>query len=223
MFIGPFGALGDRRHAVVDADGMAMSARRNHAMLGYRARYLDHDAADGLEVTLPDGRTCAWDDPGFAAALARDLEQPTTLVRSPASVHDAAPVHVLTTASLAAASEWTPGEEIDARRFRANVIVDLDDPQPFAEAAWPGQTLSLGDNGPVLGVIAHTERCAVTTFDPDTLERDGRVLAGLARDRENLFGVYARVLRPGWARVGDTVAAAAGPAGLTPVAPALEF
>jgi hypothetical protein len=30
-------------------------------------------------------------------------------------------------------------------------------------------------------VVSPTERCAITTFDPDTLERDNRVLAGLAR------------------------------------------
>ena len=47
----------------------------------------------------------------------------------------------------------------------------------------------------------------MTTFDPDTLERDNRVLAGLARERENLFGVYARVCRAGWAEVGASGAA----------------
>ena len=57
----------------------------------------------------------------------------------------------------------------------------------------------------MLQVISPTERCAITTFDPDTLERDNRVLAGLARERENLFGVYARVARPGWAEVGASV------------------
>jgi len=31
------------------------------------------------------------------------------------------------------------------------------------------------------------------------------VLAGLAHARENLFGVYARVARPGWAWVGAPV------------------
>ena len=68
-----------------------------------------------------------------------------------------------------------------------------------------GALLELGDGGPVIEVVSPTERCAVTTFDPDTLERDNRVLAGLARERENLFGVYARVRRPGWAEVGATV------------------
>ena len=55
-------------------------------------------------------------------------------------------------------------------------------------------------------MISPTERCAITTLDPDTLERDNRVLAGLARERENLFGVYARVVRAGWAEVGGPIA-----------------
>lgn len=50
----------------------------------------------------------------------------------------------------------------------------------------------------LIEVVVNTERCAVTTFDPDTLARDPRVLRALATTRENLFGVYARVLRPGW-------------------------
>ena len=67
----------------------------------------------------------------------------------------------------------------------------------------------------MLDVVSPTERCAVTTFDPDTLERDDRVLAGLARARENLFGVYARVARPGWADVGAPVGLATARATLT--------
>ena len=137
-----------------------------------------------------------------------------TLGRSAVGVHDAAPVHLLTTASLTAAQDWVGGEEIDRRRFRANVIVELDDPEPFAEAGWVGRALALGADGPVLSVVSPTERCAITTFDPDTLERDTRVLAGLARARENLFGVYARVARPGWAQVGAPVALVASPASL---------
>lgn len=50
-----------------------------------------------------------------------------------------------------------------------------------------------------------TECCAVTTWDPDTLERGTRVLATIARERENVFGVDCRVVRGGWVAVGDRV------------------
>jgi uncharacterized protein len=213
--VGPFGILGDRRHAVVDAEGNALTARRAHALLGFRAVCADAEAGEGVRVTTPEGWELDWDDPAVAGELATALGYPVALARSPVGVHDAAPVHLLTSSSLAAAQDWVEGEEIDRRRFRANVIVELDDPEPFAEAGWVGSELRLGDDGPVLQVVSPTERCAVTTFDPDTLERDNRVLAGLARHRENLFGVYARVARPGWARVGAPVTLAPARAALT--------
>jgi uncharacterized protein YcbX len=87
------------------------------------------------------------------------------------------------------------------------VVVELAEPLPFAEAAWPGRQLTLGSA--VVGVVAPTERCAVTTFDPETLARNTEVLAALARERDNLFGVYAQVMRPGWIMVGDPVLARA--------------
>lgn len=205
-FLGPFGLLGDRRHAVVDEAG-ALSARRAGALLGYRARYEDADAAERAVVTTPAGDERAWDDPLLAEAIGASLGREVALAASHMGIHDAAPVHLVTTASLGAAAEWLGGE-IDRRRFRANVIVELEEPEPFAEADWLGETLALGDGGPVIRVVSPTERCVVTTYDPDTLERDKRVLQALARERENLFGVYASVVRPGWLKVGATVRAA---------------
>lgn len=203
-FVGPFGILGDRRHAVIDASGQALTARRARALLGYRARSLDAVEGEDVRVTIPDGAELAWDDPALAASLRETLGQEVGLARSAVGVHDAAPVHLVTTASLAAAGGWLDGE-IDRRRFRANLIVETEDDRPFAEADWVGAALELGEDGPVLQVVSPTERCAVTTFDPDTLERDPRVLAALTRERENLFGVYARVRRPGWLAVGAAV------------------
>jgi hypothetical protein len=214
-FVGPFGLLGDRRHAVVGPEGDPLTARRAHALLGFRAACADPDAGEGVHVTTPEGWELPVDDPAVADEVARALGYRVSLVRSALGVHDAAPVHLLTSASLTAAQDWVGGEEVDRRRFRANVVIELDDPEPFAEAGWVERSLTLGDDGPVLDVVSPTERCAVTTFDPDTLERDDRVLAGLARARENLFGVYARVARPGWAHVGAPVSLATARATLT--------
>jgi uncharacterized protein YcbX len=204
-FIGPFGLIGDRRHAVQDEDGTPLSARRAHALLAFSARYADGEAAEAASVVTPSGFELAPGDPGLARELSDLVGRPVVVVRSPVGVHDAAPVHLVSTSSLAAVGDWIDGEEVDPRRFRANVVVELERPEPFAEMGWVGARLELGDDGPVLEVVSPTERCAVTTFDPDTLERDNRVLAGLARERENLFGVYARVRRPGWAEVGATI------------------
>jgi hypothetical protein len=59
------------------------------------------------------------------------------------AIHDAAPVHVVTEASIAQMSEWL-GDEVDRRRFRANVVVETDDGMAFSEAAWPGHRIRFG-------------------------------------------------------------------------------
>jgi uncharacterized protein YcbX len=213
--VGPFGLLGDRRHAVVDAEGATLTARRAHGLLGFRARCVEAQAGEGAQVSTPEGWELDWDDPALATEVGRAIGADVALVRSAVGVHDAAPVHLISTASLAAAEAWLEGDELDRRRFRANVILELDDPAAFAELGWIGRSLRLGDDGPVLAVVSPTERCAITTLDPDTLERDNRVLAGLARERENLFGVYARVARAGWVEVGAPVTLAPDGAALT--------
>jgi hypothetical protein len=200
-FVGPFGLLGDRRHAVVDESGQALTARRARALLGFRARYLDPEAGDELEVTTPAGRVCGADAPELADELTAALGRPVRLVRAPTGVHDAAPIHMVSSASLLAIGAVAGHEELDRRRFRANLVVEMEDERPFAEADWVGRTLEIED-GPAFDVVSPTERCAVTTFDPDTLERDTRVLTALATERENLFGLYAMVARPGWVAVG---------------------
>ncbi len=182
-----------------------MSARRAHALLGFSARFGDPETGEGVEVRTPAGLAAPWDDPAVAEELGAVLGREVGLLRSAVGVHDAAPIHIVATASLEAASRWTDGEPLDRRRFRANLVVETDDAAPFTEAGWVGRTLVVGTDGPVLRVVSPTERCAVTTFDPDTLLRDNRVLAGLARERENFFGVYASVARAGWLAVGDEV------------------
>jgi uncharacterized protein YcbX len=204
-FVGPFGILGDRCVAVVDGAGTPLTARRAHGLLGFQASCSEPDSGDGVGVLTPEGWELAWDDPSLAAEVSRAIGQDVTLLRSAVGMQDAAPVHLVSTASLAAVGAWQEVEEADRRRFRANVVVELEGDDAFGEDLWTGAALRLGDEGPVLQVISPTERCAITTFDPDTLERDNRVLAGLARERENLFGLYARVARPGWAEVGAPV------------------
>ena len=140
----------------------------------------------------------------MARELSEALGRPAVIVRNPVGVHDVAPAHVISTGSLAAARAWVDGEEIDRRRFRANVILDLEEAGPFAEDAWVGAAIELGDDGPVLEVISPTERCVMTTFDPDTRGARQPRPRRSGEDPDNLFGVYARIWRAGWIEVGAT-------------------
>jgi uncharacterized protein YcbX len=203
IFLGPYGFHGDRRFAAITADGSVVTARRKTAMLGFRARFPDPDQVEHAVVTTPDGRDLAIDDPELARLLGRELGHDAQMARSGAGVFDAAPVHVVTDRSLRRMDEWV-GQELDVARFRPNVVIELADGlEAFTEADWVGRDLRIGQAS--TRVVSPTERCVVTTIDPDTLDRDRDVLARLATERDNLFGVYGQVLAPGWIRIGDAV------------------
>ncbi len=202
-FLGPFGVLGDRRYAVRGEDA-PMTARRASGMLTFSAAYGNSEAAENITVVAPNGDVLAIGDDALVRALADalDLDAPATIDRTPLAFVDAAPLHLLGEPSIAALAEST-GTDLDRRRFRANILVEPVGGTPFEEDTWIGRRLAIGEA--TIEVIVNTERCAVTTFDPDTVERDAHVLKALATTRDNLFGIYARVLSPGWIATGDAI------------------
>ena len=149
----------------------------------------------GLDDTedLPDTSVFSTKD---IITLARFSTPPGTFV-------DLAPVHVLSTASLATlAGDDAPH---DVRRFRPNVLVDVGDPDgDFPETAWVGGDLEIGSAA--LHVTIPTIRCVVATRPQPGLGRDGRITRQLAERTNRFLGVYADVTRPGVVRVGDVVA-----------------
>ena len=220
VFLGPYGLQGDRCHAVISPGGALVTARRSGGLLGFSAGFDDAEASTGVTVTTPAGRTHSIDDPALNDAVTEVVGRDAMLAQAPAGVFDCAPVHITTDSSLERLGQWV-GDELEVRRFRPNIVVALDDGAPFAEAGWVDRTVTFGD-GPAVRVVSPTERCAVPTIDPDTLERNNEILKTIVDRRENLFGIYAEVLRPGWLRVGDPVAIGdpPEPAGAGPPPPA---
>jgi len=59
---------------------------------------------------------------------------------------DCAVLHLLTTATLERLRELYPAGRFEVRRFRPNVVVETaDGGKDFAENAWIGRTLAIGD------------------------------------------------------------------------------
>jgi uncharacterized protein len=116
---------------------------------------------------------------------------------------DAFPLHVLTTASLAALGGATP-ERFDRRRFRPNVLVETDAGlRGLVEAAWGSRTLRIGEA--VAALQVPTARCSMVTQPQPGLAKDPQVLRTIVRDAEQNLGVYATVVSPGPVRIGDPV------------------
>ena len=49
------------------------------------------------------------------------------------------------------------------------------------------------------------QRCVMVNVDPDTTERDPRVLRTIAQERDTCLGVYGTIVEPGRIAVGDPI------------------
>jgi uncharacterized protein YcbX len=111
-------------------------------------------------------------------------------------------VSIINAASLQDLSQRILRQEVDERRFRANLI--LSDAAPWEERGWVGREIRLGDAR--LKVEKQIERCAATDVNPETALRDFNIPKTLQRAYgQATFGVYAKVLEGGPIKTGDVL------------------
>jgi uncharacterized protein len=158
-----------------------------------------------VAVTTPDGDTFAIDAPGLATHIARRLGMPAEpeIVRSERALTDARPLSLFSLQTAEQLSEEV-GIPVDARRFRANLYLDLPELGGFAEDQLVGKRLRIGTRVE-LAVLERDARCAMVTLDPDTGESNAKVLREIAQRHETMAGVYGAVLQAGMVQPGDDI------------------
>jgi uncharacterized protein YcbX len=227
--VGPAGLAGDRALVVVDAEtGTAIASKRGPTDPALRACRAELRPEGALRVTLPDGATV--DGEAIGAALSELLGRPVRLapfaepgraprLGAPGAHHDFAPVHLLTTGTLARLRALAPGSDADERRFRPNLV--LEGGEGFGEDALVGGELR-GPSGVRLAVGVPTPRCVVPTRAREELPPDPGLLRALARHhrvdlgpfgRPACLGAYAEVRAGGRLRRGERLDVRPGPAG----------
>jgi uncharacterized protein YcbX len=199
------GVAGDRRWAFIRDDLQRsgfpfLTIRARAELCHYRPRLLVPGRPDRsrVVVTTPGGAELGVMDP----ALAAELGDGTRAIKLDRGLFDAAPVSLITTRTIAGL-EALLGGPLDVRRFRPNLVVEASGEEPWPEDAWVGRVLRIGELR--LHVDRRDERCAVIGVDPDSAERDPRVLRAVAQSREGCAGVYGGAVRPGAVAVGDPV------------------
>ena len=149
--------------------------------------------------------------------IADDLDETVTDgavgVVAPGTFFDAAPLHVLTTATLARLTALAPASRFTAARFRPNLVVDVGGESGFVENGWVGRSMTFGA-GIEASVFLAAPRCVMTTLAQEALPRDLGVLQAIAAHNRfdipglgpsSCVGVYALVTSGGVARTADAV------------------
>ncbi len=199
------GLAGDRRWAFI-RDGMTRSGfpwltiRELPEMGLYRPRFAEPERPDGSATLV---RTPAGDDLDVAdPALAARLGPGVRVLKQHRGVFDTMPLSLITTRTVAGLGALA-GAELDALRFRPNLLVDAAGGEPFPEDAWVGAVLRVG--GLRMRVDQRDQRCVMVDVDPVTTRRDPAVLRAIARERQACLGVYGSTVQPGRVAVGDPV------------------
>lgn len=222
------GVLEDRRFFLADASGRLV----DRIVFGALVQIATHTDPRGemLRMTFPDGRVIEGDvnlgeaieipiygrtgvghvvEGAWAEALSDFCHRPITLIRCdrPAGTRSGNPTSIVSGGSLEELARQSGTDGIDARRFR--MLIELDGAEPHIEDSWIGHRVAIGET--VLAVTKPVARCAITTQDPETGDRDMDTLRtligyrGLRDGKHADFGVLADVARPGRIRLGDAV------------------
>lgn len=234
LFVGYGGVYGDRLFAFessLNARGFPFfTGRDQRQMIRYRPRFRNpekaaqpvnwHEAeklgsgvnpisasADELmiDIETPDGQALAVDSAELMDHLRGGLDQKheLKLLRSEKAITDCRPLSLISTQTAKRLARET-AVDVDKRRFRANVYLDLSTSDGFAEDSFVGKTLRIGSRV-VVSVVGRDTRCMMITLDPDTAEKTPAVLKAVAQRHSGMAGVYGAILAEGIIRRGDIV------------------
>ena len=128
----------------------------------------------------------------------------------PGDFFDFSAIHLVTTNSLAELQQREPESQFDVRRFRPNIVIEVDDEAGFVENGWT--SVRIGDVE--LTTLMPVPRCVMTTLPQDDLGKDSNVLRAAAK--HNMIdagplgpmpcvGLYLAVASSGTVEVGQPI------------------
>src|ERR1044071_1829014 len=172
-FLGWYGLQGDRRFAfrrLNDNSGFPwLSASRLPELLLYQPLGLDENAEEPTHVRTPEGVELAIRSAELQKSVAEKLGSAVELMKFKHGIFDDASVSVINLATIAAIGREA-GQDLDTRRFRANIVIATESTEAFVEDSWIGGRLVFGsaETGPTVSLTVHDPRCVMINIDPDT-------------------------------------------------------
>lgn len=218
--VGLDGVVGDRAYGIADPEigelvSSSQGKRRWRGLVTLSARFDGSPEEDAppppAVIETPDGRTLRTDAADVDARLSEILGRPAHLSTKEAVIegrmkqpYGHEPVHLVTTASLAAFAKHYPASRFAPERFRPNVLLDTGALAGFVENGWIGRVLAIGEDLRLV-VKDHCIRCIMTTLAQGDLPQDPAVLQVVNEANRTHAGIYAEVTKPGEIRLNDPV------------------
>jgi uncharacterized protein YcbX len=211
-FLGWHGLQGDRRFAFRRLDDKSgfpwLTASRLPELLLYQPIGLAENSEEPTptHVRTPEGIDLALRSAELQNSVAEKFGSAVELMKLKHGIFDEASVSVINLATISAIGREV-GDDLDIRRFRANIVIATDATEAFQEDDWIGSRLVFGDNGagPMLNVAMSDPRCVMINLDPDTAKQDPRIMKAAVRLNNNNAGAYTNVVRTGQLVVGQPV------------------
>jgi len=211
-FLGWHGLQGDRRFAFRRLDDKSgfpwLTASRLPELLLYQPIGVAENSEEPTptHVRTPEGTDLALGSAELQNSVAEKFGSAVELMKLKHGIFDEASVSVINLATISAIGREV-GDDLDIRRFRANIVIATDATEAFQEDDWIGSRLVFGDNdaGPMLNVAMSDPRCVMINLDPDTAKQDPRIMKAAVRLNNNNAGAYTNVVRTGQLVVGQPV------------------
>jgi len=205
--LGWHGLVGDRRCAFkrtgVTSGFPWLTAGRLPHLIRYTPVWQSPGESGELptHVRTPAGKELELDSEELRLEVSQAFGSPVELMRLDQGIFDEADVSLITTSTIAAIEQQAE-LQLDAARFRPNILVETPGLPPFAEDAWIGKALQIGNEAAV-HVYLPDVRCAMINLDPENGAANSAVLKAVVKLNANNAGVYGSVLKTGTLAVGD--------------------
>lgn len=201
------GVAGDRLWSVTDPDGKfgsGKSTRRFRRMPGLMELSASYDGDLVPVIVFPDGRRLSGDDPAVHDALSDHVGRPVQLRPEGEVTHfDEGPLHLVTTASMAALAR-EHGADVSPARMRSNLLIDVPGADGFVEDGWIGRRLAIGPEL-VVSIREPMVRCVMVDHPQIDLPPAPGVLDTIGRANGAALGVVVDVVTPGVVTLHDRV------------------
>lgn len=126
------------------------------------------DSTDlAVDVETPSGEVLSINDPILIRKLEEGSEDGLALLHSDRAMTDCRPISLFSVQTGRRLGEEL-GIDLDKRRFRANVYMDLASTAGFAEDGLVGRTLRIGSKA-VVSILERDPRCAMMGYWPGCL------------------------------------------------------